>query len=240
MTKTEAIVLRTVKYGDNKLIADLFTREGGRLSFITRCATRGRGSVRRQLFQPLAMLIVEGDISRGDHLKKLRTVAIDSPYTTIPTTVEKTVLCLFIAEFLCYALRDEQKNEALYDWIAGSIRWLDACKGSCANFHIVFTSRISQFLGFYPNMCHYEEGNVFDLRAGCFTADIPGHSDYLCAEEAARMRTVMRMTYRNMHLFRMSKEARNRLLDIILHYYSLHIPSFPQMKSTGVLRELFG
>ena len=34
--KTRAIVLRTVKYGDNAIIADLLTEAQGRVSFLVR------------------------------------------------------------------------------------------------------------------------------------------------------------------------------------------------------------
>ena len=39
LTKTEAIVLRTVKYGDQKMIVDMLTEEFGRLSFAVRPST---------------------------------------------------------------------------------------------------------------------------------------------------------------------------------------------------------
>ena len=42
---------------------------------------------------------------------------------------------------------------------------------------------------------------------------------------------MMRMDYSTMHLFKMSHEERNRLLEVSLTYYRLHLPDFPEMKS---------
>ena len=42
-----------------------------------------------------------------------------------------------------------------------------------------------------------------------------------------------------MRLFRMSREQRNRCVDVILDFYRLHIPAFPELKTLGVVRELF-
>ena len=53
------------------------------------------------------------------------------------------------------------------------------------------------------------------------------------------MSLMLRMNYPTMHLFPMSREQRNRLLDVIVSYYRLHIPSFPEMKSLEVLRNLY-
>jgi len=49
----------------------------------------------------------------------------------------------------------------------------------------------------------------------------------------------MRMDYPTMHLFRMSRAERNRILQILLLYYRLHLPAFPELQSVSVLRELY-
>ena len=53
------------------------------------------------------------------------------------------------------------------------------------------------------------------------------------------MQLMMRMDYPTMHLFRMSHQERNRLLEVSLTYYRLHLPDFPEMKSVSVLQELY-
>jgi DNA repair protein RecO (recombination protein O) len=47
------------------------------------------------------------------------------------------------------------------------------------------------------------------------------------------------MDFPTMHLFRLSRHERNRIAEVLLHYYRLHIPQFPELKSLGVLRELW-
>jgi DNA repair protein RecO (recombination protein O) len=42
-----------------------------------------------------------------------------------------------------------------------------------------------------------------------------------------------------MHLFRLSRSERNRILELLLTYYRLHLPAFPELRSLSVLRELF-
>ena len=50
----------------------------------------------------------------------------------------------------------------------------------------------------------------------------------------------MRMNYESMHLFRMSHDDRNRIIDVIVHYYRLHVPNFPELQSLAVVRDLWG
>jgi len=238
--KTEAIVLRTFKYGENKHIVDMFTRTDGRLSFIVTIPKSGKGKIKKQIFQPLSLLNITADLRSNVSLQKLVDATINVPFTSLPFDPYKLSISLFIAEFLCYALRREQRNEPLYYYIEDSLIWLDSCGNEgFANFHLVFLMRLSRFLGFYPNLDNYDNGDCFDLRTGCFCVHPPLHNDVLAPVEAGRISLMMRMSYQTMHLFRMSRTERNRLLDVAVRYYTIHIPDFPCLKSLEVLRDLF-
>lgn len=241
LVKTEAIVLRAFKYGENKLIVDLFTRTDGKLSFILAMPKSGKGRLKRQLFQPLTLLTVTADIRPKATLHKLTDAAIDVAFTSLPFNPYKLSISLFVDEFLCCALRGEQRNEPLFLYIKDSLRWLDECRNDgFANFHLVFLMRLSRFLGFYPNLDDYRDGDFFDLRGSCFCSRPPLHGDVLAPIEAGRVRLMMRMNYQTMRLFRMTRAERNRLLDVAVRYYAIHVPDFPELKSLAVLRDLFG
>ncbi|MBP5800170.1 MAG: recombination protein O N-terminal domain-containing protein, partial [Prevotella sp.] len=53
LTKTQAIVLHSIKYGETRLIVDMFTRSHGRLSFIVSLPKSPKAKVKKQYFQPL-------------------------------------------------------------------------------------------------------------------------------------------------------------------------------------------
>lgn len=239
MTKTQAIVLHSLKYGETRMIVDLFTRDFGRLSFIVSLPRTLKSKMKKQFFQPLNLLEIEVDVRQKVQLQKLSNVRLAVPFLSIPFHPHKLAISLFMAEFLYYALRSEQRNELLYDYLENSILWLDGQKGHFANFHLVFLMRLSRFLGFYPNLEHYQAGDYFDLRESVFLPSPPLHRDFLYPEEAEKVQLMMRMDYPTMHLFQMSHQERNRLLELSLIYYRLHLPEFPEMKSVEVLQELF-
>ena len=257
-TKSEALVLHTLKYGDSRLIVDMFTREHGRLSFAVPAPQSPRSKLKKQYFQPLTLLYIEADIRPSQQLHRLKDASLLTPLPSLLSDAQKLAIALFVAEFLYHALRDEQRNEPLFDYVRSSIEWLDGRKDRFANFHLVFLMHLSRFLGFFPNLSlpisneqlvisNYDyshggseaTGYYFDLRAATFCADPPLHRDYLLPDEASRIVTMMRMDYATMHLFRLSRADRNRILDIIEQYYRLHLPSLPELRSLPVLRELF-
>ena len=239
LTKTQAIVLHSLKYGETRLIVDMFTRSQGRQSFIVSIPKSVKGKIKKQLFQPLTLLEIESDLRPKLQLQKLSDVRLASPFSSIPFDPNKLSISLFIAEFLYYALRSEQHNEPLFDYIVNSIQWLDAQTDRFANFHLVFLMRLSRFLGFYPNLEHYQSGDYFDLRESIFLSAPPVHRDFLHPQEAEKIQLMMRMDFPTMHLFRMSHQERNRLLEVSLIYYRLHLPDFPELKSVSVLQELY-
>ena len=239
LTKTQAIVLHSLKYGETRLIVDMFTRSHGRLSFIVSLPKSPKSKVKTLYFQPLTMLEIEADIRPKVQLQKLKDVRLATPFATIPFEPNKLSISLFVAEFLYYALRGEQQNTLLFVYVANSIEWLDGQKNNFANFHLVFLMRMSRFLGFYPNLDDYAAGNYFDLRESVFCVSPPVHHDFLFPHEASKMQLMMRMDYPTMHLYQMSHQERNRLLEVAMTYYRLHLPDFPEMKSVGVLQELY-
>ena len=239
LTKTQAVVLRTVKYGENKLIVDLLTEKEGRVSCAIGIAKTQRGKLKKQFFQPLTILEVELEIRPRQQLHHLCDARLCVPYTSLPFDARKLSISLFLAEFVHYSTRDEQQNVLLYRYVANSLEWLDQCTGDFANFHLVFMMRLSQFVGFAPNVDDYREGCLFDLRAASFTAVTPLHPDFLSAADASRINTLLRMNYGSMHLFRMSHDDRNRIVEVIIRYYRLHIPAFPELRSLEVVKALW-
>ena len=79
----------------------------------------------------------------------------------------------------------------------------------------------------------------FDLLAGTYCDRQPSHAHFLRNEEARVLPVLFRMNYPTMHLFRLSRRERQRILHVLNEYYRLHVPGFPELKSLEILQELF-
>lgn len=241
MLKTSrGLVLSTLKYNDEFIIADVFTQTDGRVSFMVRVpkSSRQRGALR--LFQPLTLIEVDWQPRASARLLRPRGVRPDGLLTSIPFDSYKTTIALFLAEFLRYALAQQPADATLYEYLATSVQWLDASSSGYANFHLVFLLRLSRFLGFYPNLEGFDgRACYFDMQAARFCASAPLHGHYLEPADAARLPLLMRMRFETMGVFKFSHDERDRMLDFINNYYRLHLPDFPALKSLDVLRQVF-
>ena len=104
----------------------MFTRQYGRLSFAVQLPRSPHAKLKKQYFQPLTLLNIEADIRQQANLQKISEVSLLSPLPSLLSEPSKLAIGLFVSEFLHYALRDEQQNEPLFDYVRSSIEWLDS------------------------------------------------------------------------------------------------------------------
>lgn len=239
LQKLRGIVLCTLNYNDKSNIVRIYTGQGGLQSFLIPAARSRKSLVSAVLFRPLSLVEFESDLRPKASLHPIKEARLWVALNSVPYDPYKTGIALFLAEFLQRALSDEVDNEPLFAYLVHSIEWLDACETDFANFHLVFLMRLSRFLGLYPNTDTFCEGDCFDLQNACFSRQPPLHGMFVRPDEAARIRLLLRMNYKTMHLFGMNRTERNRCLDIICQYYRLHLPNFTELKSLPVLQALF-
>ena len=236
---TCGIVLHYNRFGDDSAIVDIYTESRGSLPFLVRDRRRQRrGSLHATLLRPLNLVELVFDFRPSASLQRMQELRIDHCYTSLPYDPIKETVALFLSEFLHGALRREVRNEGLYQYITHSLLWFDEATEGLANFHIAFLIQLTYFLGFWPNITTKEPPSFFDLRESVATDVAPLHESYLKEEEAARLPIFLRMNLRNMHCFRLNRQQRGRILDVLTAYYKLHVPEFRDLRSLDVLREV--
>jgi DNA repair protein RecO (recombination protein O) len=239
LQKTTGIVLHSLKYNDTSNIVDIYTELYGRTSFLIPVSRSRKAAVKPVFFQPLSMIELDADFRASSSLYRIKEVKA-YPFGSIPYHPYKSAIALFLAEFLYRTVKEEGENRPLFAYLRYSIEWLDRCEDDFANYHLVFLIHLTRFLGLYPNLDDYRQGDYFDLLNAGFTSLRPyKHSFYVNPEESFRLTRLIRMNYDTMHLFGMNRTNRMRCLTIICDYYRLHIPGFRDLRSLPVLQELF-
>ena len=235
----DGIVLRTLKYNDKLMIADIYTRSHGRLSFLVPVSHSKRSKVRSVLFQPLSMLSFIANYRKDKSLSRISDVQPYLLYSTVQGDVIKSSISLFLSELLTYTLREDGSDEAMFNFLYRSFILFDNLESGYADFHLVFMVQLLRYLGIYPNLEDYTPGCYIDLQHGCAVKEHPQHADFLMPVESVSFVDLLRTGYDSMHQLSLNRELRGRYLAILCAYYRLHIPEFPQLKSLDVLRELF-
>ena len=236
---TQGIVLHYNRYNDDTAIVDIFTLSRGSVSFLVRDRRHQRKSnIRATLLRPLNIVELVFEFRPSASLHKIQELHIAHCYTSLPYDPIKETVALFLSEFLHNVLRNEVKNENLFHYILYSFQWFDTTSEGLANFHVAFLTRLTYYLGFWPNIDKKNKLPFFDLKDSIATDTEPSHNFFIKGEEVAMMPKLLRMNVRNMHRFLLTRQQRNRILDVLTLYYRLHVPEFRDVRSLAVLREV--
>lgn len=234
LIQTKAIVINSFPYKDNQVIAKLYTDLRGMVSTIVRLSKNASKS-KSALIQPLTLIDASIYLKENHDFVQLRDIQIWKPFQHIPFDFRKQAQAMFVAELLRHAIKEEEKNTQLFDFIVESLEVLDNNEFYSASFHLQFMLELSKYLGFYPIVESYEENYFLDLKEGFF---IPFQTSSTCQAIESKL----------LYDFSVSKSAnnglnsrfpRNALFSILEQYYRHHLPNFPEMNTPGIMAGIF-
>jgi DNA repair protein RecO (recombination protein O) len=233
--KTKAIVISALKYQEKSLIVKCFTHTSGIKSYFVNNAFTGKNNKQKiAFFQPLMQLEIEATHKNKGTLERFKEVKIATPYQTISYNIYKTTIVLFLSEFLNHAIKEEEPNEPLFEYLETVLIWLDN-HDEISDFHLILLIQVTKYLGFYPEIPSIEN-NYFDLSEGIFSS-IPS-ATCLNEEETNLLKKllVLKLNTTENHF---SANQRQILLKILVDYYVLNVEGFKKPKSLDVFKEVF-
>ena len=234
---TKAIVLSTLKYSDSSLIVKCYTQEEGLKSYLIRGILKAKkGGLKIAYFQPLNQLNIVASHRNKGSLNTIKEVQISNPYKTIYKNIIKQSVVLFLSEVLSYSIKEEEKNNALFEYIETGLVWLDL-HDKIANFHLLFLLNLTRFLGFYPDLTEKEKRG-FDLLEGNFT-DITSHKNIIYGNNFYQFKKLLGINFDNIENVSFNKLERQIVLKIIIQYFELHLDGFKKPKSLQILETVF-
>ncbi|MFK7748815.1 MAG: DNA repair protein RecO [Kordia sp.] len=237
LVTTKAIVISTIKYGDAGVIAKCFTASDGIKSYLLRGILKSKkGKLKIAYFQPLMQLEIVANHKNKGSLEYIKDVKTVYPYTSIHTQIAKSAIVLFLSEILNYSIQEEEKNDALFQFIENALQWLDM-NNEIANFHLVFLTNLTKYFGFYPETKHIHK-SYFDLQEGQFF-DQSTMNECVTGENLTYFKQLLGIKFDAQNTIMLSSLRRNEILAIFIQYFKLHLQGFREPKSMEVLHEVF-
>lgn len=234
--QSSAILLSSLKYGDNGLIVKCYTEASGTKSFILKNAFSGKNK-KSSLFTTLNQIKIIYDDKKNKDLNFLKLVEADIYYQSIYNQPVKTSIVLFLGEILSSVLQEEESNPYLFNFISNGLIDFDNKSTGNSDFHLWFLINLSRFLGFYPHFS--EDAQYFDLANGISTND--SSSGFIIEKSDLMIFTdLIRMNFSSQEKSNFNQNQRKKLLEILIRYYELHISDFRRPNSLDVLHQVFG
>jgi len=238
LIKTRGIVLRSMKYSETSIIADIYTEERGMRSYIISGVRSRKARVRASLVQVMSLVEMVAYDRHEKGLNRVREIRPAHVYQSLPFNVRKSAVGLFVAEIARKTIREPEENKKLFGFLFRSFRFLDETTVPITGIPLYFMLELSMFLGFVPAEEWTEETPVFDLQEGVFVAAPPPHAHYLGEEEARLLHQLLGKSLGSCHEVSMQRRQRQSLLLRLIDYYRLHIENFPEIYAHEVLQEV--
>jgi len=233
---TKSIVLKTIKYGDTSLITTCYTQNSGIKAYMLKGVLKAKkAKIKAAYFQPLMQLTLTVNHNNKGSLNSIRDLEVTSFYNSIYTDIKKQTIALFLAEIVYYAIREEEQNSTLYQYLETSFLWLDT-HDTVSNFHLLFLLNLTKFLGFYPEINDIN-ASYFDLLEGTFTNKAT--SNIVSGDNLVQFKKLLGINFDMIHTIDFNASNRQEVLSILIQYFELHLGGFKKPKSLEVLRSIF-
>ncbi len=219
VTKCQAIVISTVKYGDASLILKCYTDNFGMQSYMINSLKGKVAVIKPAQLQILTLMEIESFYARNKNLQRLKEVKCFPVLYHIPYEITKTTIAIFVAETISRCIREENHPDIkLFGFLQHAVQILDLENKNLANFPCYFLIQLSKYIGFSTE---FESGNNFT------------------EETIGLIRRLRESSFSNYHQIEIPKRLRNEILESVLSYYSGHMAEFGKLKSLDVLHSLF-
>ena len=233
---TEGIVLKTTKYSESSIIAKIFTKKYGTLSFIIPGIRSSKNKQKGNLFEPINTLNLEIYFREQRNLNRIKSYHSALIYKQLPFDITKRSIALFCVELMAKCLKEQEINETLYNYFAAFLFDLDEKNDALENKPLFFLLETASILGFEPSLQNILQGNYFNLENGRFENSIITHS-CLSAYDTSLFKQMLAMYYDKQPL-KFNSTERKIVLDNLLLYFRWHVTDFFELKTPAILSEI--
>lgn len=243
--RTEAVVLRSMEYGETSQIVTLFTRAKGKIAVMARGARRTKSRFGSAL-QPLSYTQVVFYYKPTRTLQTLSESAHLQPFHRTSRDLEKITIGLRLVELVNALMQEEEPSPMLFNLLLQALHALDAAEERAANVLPYFQLRMARALGFAPAIEREAvqelppEGGLLLLSSGAVAVGTPQASAFRRASRAALrafaicaradLDVVMRM--------RLEPEVRQELDALTEDFLRHHVQEAYPVRSSKVIGQM--
>lgn len=235
LDKTEGIVLKTVKYSESSVIATIFTKKFGSLSFIVQGLRSTKNKQKGNLIQSGNILQLEIYLKEQRNLNRIKEYSTAYIYTNA-NFIKQSIL-IFCIELISKCVKEHEVNERLYDYVSLFLIELDKDEHSIENKPLYFLLETASILGFELSMQNILNGKYFNLERGKFE-DVPTSTQSNLNENETLLLKKLIAVYYDKNELKFNSTERKILLEKLILYFRWHIPDFTDLKSPSVLSEV--
>lgn len=228
----EAIVIRSMDYGEGHKIITLFTKESGKVGVVARGAKKMRSRL-----AGLTLLFTYGEFTyyRSGQLGNLSGGDIITSHQAIQDDIYKTAYAAYLLEMIDRMLLDQDGSAYLFEQLLAALEAIETDKDSQIIAHL-FEMKMLSFAGYSPSLdacasCSEEASLTARMR---FSVQLGGLLCTRCAHKDGHALSLSGRTVKLMQMFQhvdlrqlgqitVSKESKQELRHVMRLFMNTHV-----------------
>ncbi len=248
LSKSQIIVLHTIKHGDNGLVLQCYSNTSGRTALYMKVSSKNKLVISN--LHRLSILDVV-TYNRGSSMPIVKEMEPLVRLDSVRTNIYKNTIAIFLSELLVRCIKESEANLQLYQFLTSSISILEHMQEGVSNFHIHFMVHLSKMLGFMPMDNYSASEPLFNISSARFCeGEVFFDGLYCRVKENATNCCFSKSESELLHLvmntpairccdIKCNGELRFSFSNQMIRYLSHHLGMNLEMKSHDVLHEVF-
>lgn len=242
ITKTEAIVLRTVEYQESSIIATLFTHKHGKIAVIAKGARKPKSKFSAFLV-PGQMLEVVYYMKQTRQVQTLSDVSYLKKLDNIRLNLQKMALATITLELTSQLLHDNEVNEPLFQFLSAMLPWINKQDKVSRIMFPYIQIRLAQLLGIGIQNVIEEHDSVnmgyINIESGTLSSQpVESEAVKLTPKQFHFVRESLKSMKSSIFDIDLSTNELKSLIDYLDKYFRYHIEGVKPRKSDAIFEQL--
>ena len=242
ITKTEAIVLRTVEFQESSIIATLFTLKHGKIAVIAKGARKPKSKFAAFLV-PGQMLEVIYYMKQTRQVQTLSDTSYLQKLDSLRFDVQKMALVTITMELTDQLLHENEVNEPLFQFLSVMLPWLNEQDSVSKIMFPYIQIRLAQLLGIgIQNIIEEHDASqtgYINVRSGTMSTEAedsdslrltPGQFQFMNESLGSMKSSIFDIV--------LTKSELNTLITHLDKYFRYHIEGVRPRKSDAIFDQL--
>ena len=227
-----AISLLNYKYGEESIIAKIFTEEYGLISYSVKRGRSKKSKNKISLLQHMSLINISAQKKQKNEIQFLKEISLSHSLINSYLNINKQLLRMFMAEVLEKILVSNEQDKRLFNFIWNEIILLDTLEKVSSNYALNYLLSITYYLGFYPSKENIEL-DFFDLEKASFVEKEDNSGMIIKGENLVFFKSLLINNNNNIPY-----KNRKEILKLILKYYKTHYYNLENIKSFDVIDDM--
>ena len=248
INNTEALILSCYPFGDTSLICNLFTKDFGRVSIISKGARKIKNQ-NHAILQPLQYVNVHYYFKPKRNIQLLKEASIDLHFYTIQNNYKKLIYSYNIIDILNQICKTDNPNNIIFRLSKKVLKKINTCNNNnIILYHSFFLLQLFRYLGYQPIIDYCSECEqqlntaIYNNKTGqlvCHQCSTISNIPIDLSKDTLNIISALSNTHINKltNIKISSNNLLNEIQHYLLYYFSFHIVDMQKLKSLVLLKQ---